>query len=252
MGGSIACGLCTSSLFQPEEVRVSDPMQGNLDRLKSFNHKMVLSKNNQEIVKGADIVLIAVKPWLVESVLGELKEVLDYEHQILVSIAATITIQKLRSFLEKEGKVPVIFRLVPNIAVSVKQSATFICTENASPEQTKLIADIFNTLGASYIIPENQVEGATALASCGIAYAFRYIRASSEGGVEMGFNAELAKQIVMQTLTGAVELLRANNSHPEQEIDKVTTPGGLTIKGLNAMEHAGFTSSVIKGLLASK
>jgi pyrroline-5-carboxylate reductase len=92
---------------------------------------------------------------------------------------------------------------------------------------------------------------ATSLASCGIAYAFRYIRAAMEGGVELGIRADEAKSIVMQTLRGAVDVLEASGAHPEAEIDRVTTPGGLTIRGLNAMEAAGFTHSVIEGLRAS-
>ncbi len=89
------------------------------------------------------------------------------------------------------------------------------------------------------------------LSSCGIAYAFRYIRAAMEGGVEMGIYPHVAKEVVLQTLRGAIDLIEANNSHPEVEIDKVTTPGGITIKGLNEMEAQGFTNAVIKGLKAS-
>ena len=101
------------------------------------------------------------------------------------------------------------------------------------------------------LIEESAMAAATSLASCGIAYALRYVRAAMEGGVELGIRADEAKRIVMQTLRGAVDVLEANNSHPEAEIDRVTTPGGLTIKGLNAMEAAGFTHSVIEGLRAS-
>jgi pyrroline-5-carboxylate reductase len=105
-------------------------------------------------------------------------------------------------------------------------------------------------MGQSIITEESHLAAGTTLASCGIAYAMRYIRAASEGGVELGFKADEAKQIVMQTMKGAVELLQATGLHPEAAIDLVTTPGGVTIKGLNEMEHNGFTSSVIKGLKA--
>ena len=111
--------------------------------------------------------------------------------------------------------------------------------------------DIFSAVGKAMIVDEGLMAAATSLASCGIAYALRYIRAAVEGGVELGFRAGDAQKIVMQTVKGAVDILEANGTHPEVEIDRVTTPGGLTIKGLNAMEEAGFTASVIEGLRAS-
>ena len=128
---------------------------------------------------------------------------------------------------------------------------TLIASHHASKEQEQLLLDIFNELGAAMLVDEGLIAAGTSLASCGIAYALRYIRAAMEGGVELGFRADDAKRIVMQTMRGAADILAANGTHPEAEIDRVTTPGGLTIKGLNAMEAAGFTNSVIEGLRAS-
>ena len=128
---------------------------------------------------------------------------------------------------------------------------TLIANQNTSDEQDQLIGSIFEKLGKTLFIPESLMNAATALTSCGIAYALRYIRAATEGGVEMGFPANQAKEMVAQTLIGAAQLILQNDSHPEVEIDKVTTPGGITIKGLNAMEAEGFTNAVIKGLKAS-
>ena len=105
-----------------------------------------------------------------------------------------------------------------------------------------------NRLGQTRVVGEKQLRAGTLLASCGIAYAMRYIRAASEGGVEIGFRADDAKDIVLQTVKGAVALLQATGEHPEQAIDRVTTPGGITIRGLNAMEQAGFTKAVVEGL----
>ena len=130
-------------------------------------------------------------------------------------------------------------------------SMTFISSARSTNEMDSTILDIFGELGEAMLIDEAVMPAATSLASCGIAYALRYIRAAMEGGVELGFRADDAKHIVMQTLRGAVDVLEANGTHPEVEIDRVTTPGGLTIKGLNAMEAAGFTHSVIEGLRAS-
>ena len=129
-------------------------------------------------------------------------------------------------------------------------SMTFIVPIGASEAETKTVVNIFDEMGNSLITDEAHLAAGTTLASCGIAYAMRYIRAASEGGVELGFKADDAKRIVMQTMKGAVELLEASGLHPEAAIDLVTTPGGVTIKGLNEMEHAGFTSAVIRGLKA--
>jgi pyrroline-5-carboxylate reductase len=143
------------------------------------------------------------------------------------------------------------FLVIPNIAIAQLQSMTFIVPALAAETQhTEQVVALFNSMGHSLITDEQHLAAGTTLASCGIAYAMRYIRAAAEGGVELGFKADQAKQIVMQTMRGAVELLEASGLHPEAAIDLVTTPGGVTIKGLNEMEHAGFTSSVIKGLKA--
>ena len=143
------------------------------------------------------------------------------------------------------------FLVIPNIAIALLSSMTFIVPANAKPEHTKLISELYGSMGEVIITDEKHLAAGTTLASCGIAYAMRYVRAASEGGVEIGFKADDAKNIVLQTVKGAVELLQATGEHPEAAIDKVTTPGGVTIRGLNEMEHAGFTSAVIRGLKAA-
>ena len=144
-----------------------------------------------------------------------------------------------------------LFLVIPNIAIAQLQSMTFIVPSVATTQQhTEQVQALFDSMGKTIITDEQHLGAGTTLASCGIAYAMRYVRAAAEGGVELGFKADDAKQIVMQTMKGAVELLEATGLHPEAAIDLVTTPGGVTIKGLNEMEHNGFTSSVIKGLKA--
>lgn len=129
---------------------------------------------------------------------------------------------------------------------------TFITSAGATPEQAQEMSSIFEPLGMVMDVPEKQFEGCMALASCGIAYALRYVRAAMEGGIELGIPPLMGQTIVAQTIKGAAELLLQTGNHPEAEIDKVTTPGGITIKGLNAMEANGFTHAVIEGLKASK
>ena len=141
---------------------------------------------------------------------------------------------------------------MPNTAAEVRESLTAIVPSPAvSDEQLHVVQQIFSTLGLALVVEEAQMPALTALASCGIAHALRYIRAAQESAIEMGINSRLAAQIVAQTVKGAAQLILTNNSHPEVEIDKVCTPKGVTIAGINAMEHAGFTSAVMKGMMGS-
>lgn len=250
MGGAIARSL-SQGTFPAENISVSDLNENSLRDLQNFNNKINVTSSNIENVEDAEIVLLAVKPWLVPSIIENIKTAINYDKQIFISIAAGVTFEELKSLLEEEGKIPALFRIIPNTAIDVLQSVSIIASCNASKEQEDSILNIFNELGKAFLVPENQLNAFMALSSCGIAYALRYVRAAVEGGVEMGIYPNVAKQVVIQTLRGAIDLLETNDSHPEVEIDKVTTPGGLTIKGLNEMEANGFTNSVIKGLKAS-
>ena len=248
MGGAIARGLSKGTLIQSKNISVSDVSQANLDAIKAFDSEIVISNSNVEIVKNADIVVLAVKPWLVEVIADEIEKKIDYKKQIIVSIAAGVDFVKLAGLFDSDATM---FRVIPNTGIDVLQSVSTISSFNASADQNELIVSLFAELGKAFLVPETQLNAFMSLSSCGIAYAFRYIRAAMEGGVEMGIYPGVAKEVVIQTLRGAIDLLEANNSHPEVEIDKVTTPGGITIKGLNEMEANGFTNAVIKGLKAS-
>lgn len=257
IGGAIARGLVKGSIFKASDITCTTQSEETLTRLKVFNPEFRLTHNNTEAVKDADIVVIAVKPWRVETIIDEIKPVLDFDRQIIVSVAAGITFDLLNTYLTKNTAYdlmisPTIFRIIPNTAIEVQESMTFVSARNASDKQTELILSIFKEMGNAMLIEERLMAAGTALASSGIAFALRYIRAAIEGGVELGFYPREAQEIVVHTVKGAVELLLENKSNPESEIDKVTTPGGITIKGLNEMELSGFTSSVIRGLKASK
>ena len=250
IGGAIAKGLEKGNMFKASDITCTAQSQATLDKMKAANPDFVLSLNNIEAVKGADIIVIAVKPWRVEEIIDQIKGVLDYDKQIIVSVAAGITFDTLNSYLTKNTSyedwvTPALFRIMPNTAIEVLSSMTFVSAHNATPEQSDLIIN-------AMLVEERLMGAGTALASSGIAFALRYIRAAIEGGVELGFYPKQAQEIVVHTVKGATDLLLENKSNPEMEIDKVTTPGGITIKGLNEMELSGFTSSVIRGLKASK
>ena len=245
MGGATVEGLIKGKTFSNENITVSDP---SADVVKRFSDKgVVTTTDNSAAAAGADIVCVCVKPWLVQSVLEGIRSSFDASKQILIVIAAGVSSDNIYEWMQAK---PALFLVIPNIAIAQMQSMTFMVPVGATDSQVETIKGIFDEMGKTLITDENHLAAGTTLASCGIAYAMRYIRAASEGGVELGFKADDAKQIVMQTMKGAVSLLEASGLHPEAAIDLVTTPGGVTIKGLNEMEHAGFTSSVIRGLKA--
>lgn len=252
MGGAVARGLAQGSRIATSDIYVSNPSTAKLEALKSEFPEINTTTDNCVAAAAADIVVLAVKPWKVEEVISEIKPNLDYSRQAVASVVGGLGVAQLSEWLDKgDGLLPATYLIMPNTAIATKSSMTFIVSEHSTDEQDNYLIEVFDELGKAMLIEESVMPAATSLASCGIAYALRYIRAAMEGGVELGMRADDAKNIVMQTLRGAVDVLEANNSHPEAEIDRVTTPGGLTIKGLNAMEAAGFTHSVIEGLRAS-
>ena len=247
MGGATVEGLIKGQMFKNEDITVSDPSAAVLDKFEKMG--VCVTTDNKLAADSADIVCVVVKPWLVERVLKDIKPELNPQKQILIVIAAGVKSESIQEWLGNQC--PPLFLVIPNIAIAEMASMTFIvpCGVTES-HHTELVERMFAEMGDTLITDEQHLAAGTTLASCGIAYAMRYIRAASEGGVELGFKADDAKKIVMQTMKGAVELLAATGLHPEAAIDLVTTPGGVTIKGLNEMEHAGFTSAVIRGLKA--
>ena len=252
MGGALARGLAKGSIVATSDIYVSNPSTPKLEALKAEFDEINTTTNNCEVASVADMVVLAVKPWKVVEVLDQIKPHLDYKRQTVASIVGGLGIAQLSEWLDKgDGTLPATYLIIPNTAIATMSSMTFIASARATDVEDRVMVDIFNELGEAMLVDEGLIPAGTSLASCGIAYALRYIRAAMEGGVELGFRADDAKRIVMQTMRGAADILAANGSHPEAEIDRVTTPGGLTIKGLNAMEAAGFTPSVIEGLRAS-
>jgi pyrroline-5-carboxylate reductase len=250
MGGAFAHGLLKSNLFKPDDITMANRHD---DKLKPFALLGAsVTTDNKAAAQLADIVAIVVKPNVVQTVVEEIKPVMDYKKQIVVNMAASISLSQLESWFNKDGDIPRICQTLPNIGISQKQSMTFIVPNSKMGNDLHTVTDIFDDLGQTLVTTEPLLVAGNALAGCGIAYVMRYVRAASEAGVEMGLKADQAKDIVLQTMKGAVALLQGNNTHPEAEIDKVTTPGGLTIKGLNTMERYGFTTAVIEGIKAGR
>lgn len=245
MGGAIVVGLLKSGFVNAADIFVSDRKESVLDEMTAKG--VHASEDNFLTAQQADVLIVAVKPYHVEHVLQEIKPALNPQ-KILISIVAGVGIDELAKMAGND--IP-IFRVMPNTAIALQESLTCISANGNTAVHRDYVIELFDKLGKTVEIPEELMAAATVLSSCGIAYALRYIRAAMQGGIEIGFGAEMAQFITAQTVKGATELILQTGHHPEREIDKVTTPRGVTITGLNEMEHKGFSSSLIQGVLAS-
>jgi pyrroline-5-carboxylate reductase len=245
LGTAIAEGLTKSGFIASQHILIT---KRNIATIRYLEEKGILvSNNNQEAVQYADLVLLCVKPFQVDDVMQEIKDVLTEKH-VLVSVVTGVTIEQISKYLLKKTA---LVRAMPNTAIAIQESMTCISHEKISSDQLKYVEDMFNQLGEVVTIDEKLMDASTVLGACGIAYALRFIRANIQGGIQIGFDAKTATLIASQTVKGAAELLIQTGHHPEQEIDKVTTPKGCTIAGLNEMEHQGFSSSLIRGIVVS-
>ncbi len=244
LGRSVAEGFMKAGI-SASKMTVSRRRVQLLDDLAAKGIR--IEQDNKTAVAMADLIIVAVKPYQAVEVITEIKPILK-PGQLVVSLMTGISIAQMKELLPS-GVIPL--RVMPNTAVALQESMTLISAPDCSQAQLDLVQELFESLGKVIFINEELMAAATVLGACGIAFALRFIRAAIQGGVEIGFGADVAQQIVAQTVKGASELILQTGHHPEQEIDKVTTPKGITISGLNEMEHQGFSSSLIRGLLVS-
>jgi pyrroline-5-carboxylate reductase len=246
LGAAIAEGLIKSKFVTPQLITVT---RRNTDALAALKNSGVqVTSDNAEAIRNSDVIIVALKPYNVKEVLSDLKVHFEAQKHIVISVVTGVYLKDLAQIIDPG--VP-IFRAMPNTAIAIQESVTCLCQLGAKPEQVQYVTQLFDQLGITISIDEKLMDAATVLGACGIAYALRFIRASTQGGIEIGFDARTANLIAAQTVKGSAELLLKLNRHPEEEIDKVTTPKGCTIAGLNEMEHQGFSSSLIKGICAS-
>jgi pyrroline-5-carboxylate reductase len=244
LGLSIAKGLITNNTITT--LYLTKRNTHSIEDWKEYGNVHVTS-DNQEAVKNSDILIFAVQPSHFENILSDIKDLLTKKH-VLISTITGFKIDRMETVIGSDNY---IIRSMPNTAISVGKSMTCLCSNEKGKSRLQLAEAIFNTLGTSIVIEEEHMQAATVICASGIAFWMRLIRATTQGGVQLGFDANEAMKMSMQTALGAASLLIETNSHPEQEIDKVTTPKGCTIEGLNEMEHQGLSSSLIKGIVAS-
>ena len=232
LGTSIANGLLVREDFDPKNLTLT---KRNTSSLAEFEARGVhVHTDNLSAAQYADVILLGVKPYNVAPILQEIKPGLDPKKQIIISLATGVTLQEMYQIIDPST---VTFRAMPNIAADIQESITCICEQQANPVQVELVKELFDAIGYTIPIDEKLMEAATVLGACGIAYVLRFMRAMIQGGIQIGFDSVTASKIVFQTVKGASELMIQRNMHPEEAIDKVTTPKGCTIVGLNEMEH---------------
>lgn len=247
LGVAIAQGAFKAEVIKSQNITLS---RRNLSKLESLSTKgFNLTSDNIGAVKKSEIIILCVQPKQVAGLLSEIAPFLDEKKHLLVSTITGVTTDELAAHIL--GKNVPIIRAMPNTAIAIGASMTCICAKHASDDQLAVVTRLFDGLGETLLIEERLMKAATVLAASGIAFFMRYLRAASQGGIQLGFDAEEAQRIAVQTAKGAAMLLQKNASHPEMEIDKVTTPEGCTIAGLNEMEHQGLSSALIKGILTS-
>ena len=244
LGNAVATGLLKSN-FPAEQLWVTRRRASLLEDLQ--NEGVNTGDNNLMAAKAAEIIILAVKPAQAANILKEIKSALN-EKKILISLVTGMSLADL----EKEAGVHMpIFRAMPNTAIALQESMTCIACSPCMDPEKQIVEELFKCLGMVIFMNEEMMAAATVLGACGIAFALRFIRAAMQGGIEIGFGADVALQIAAQTVKGATDLVLQTGHHPEREIDKVTTPMGITISGLNEMEHHGFSSALIQGIRSS-
>lgn len=246
LGTAILKGLLNDSDAGTRKIIATKRDISDIEYLAQSN--VEITTNNAYAIKNSEIIIFTLKPFKILKVIEEFKEHFEANKHIIVSAATAISMNEIKEVLEKD--IP-LYRVMPNTAADVTQSITCLSTNNKDAKMTNEIKNLFNKIGSTIVIDEELMQSATILGACGIAYVLRFIRAMIQGGIQIGFDSKTASEIVTQTVKGAATLLIENKEHPEFEIDKVTTPKGCTIVGLNEMEHNGFSSSLIKGIVAS-
>ncbi|MBN1132466.1 MAG: NAD(P)-binding domain-containing protein [Bacteroidales bacterium] len=243
IGGAIARGLVRHGDVPAGQILLSRKRE---ELLSDFEGQGFRIADNETIVGQCDIIILSVLPGQAEAVIRSLAGSLDAERHILASIVSAVSIREIRGWI---GNNTPVVRFMANTAVEYGASMTCIAGEDEQANEA--IRKLFDSLGKTMIIPEQLMPAATILAACGIAFFLRFIRAVSQGGIQIGFHADEAGFIAAQTALGAARLLMHTKNHPETEIDRVTTPMGCTISGLNEMEHYGLSSAMIKGIIRS-
>jgi len=246
IGMAIANGLADSTRFAPGDITLTRRSLHLLDEMKQRGFGV--GSDNRSAVRKSDVVVVAVEPQQIDGVLKEIAPELKPGHHVVISVVTGVSLGQILTHL---GDGIAVVRAMPNTAIAVRESMTCLASNRSGGAAIDVARSIFDTVGKTLVIDEEGMIAATALGACGIAFFLRAIRAASQGGIEIGFQSRDALNIAAQVAKGAATLLLSTENHPEHEIDRVTTPRGCTIAGLNRMEHEGFSSAMIRGITTS-
>ncbi|MFI3332253.1 MAG: pyrroline-5-carboxylate reductase [Rikenellaceae bacterium] len=253
MGGAIAYGAISQGVVSAVDVTISHLSTKMRPLFGEIAEQVKLENCNDKVIADADIIILAVKPWLVEEVMGEISPLLDRTKQSIISVVAGLSFAQLSSMLQFEalGSLP-LYRVIPNTAISIGQGVSIISSCGSTAELDGAVVELFEALGSTFVVAESMMTPLTSLSSCGIAFALRYLDASTRGGVAVGIDPKMSLEVTLKTMLGAVAMLERNGGEPQAEIDKVTTKGGITLKGLEAMERDGFSVAVESAIKESR
>lgn len=246
IGIAIANGLLASKRYSPQELILTRRKAQLLEGMQAKG--CIVGSDNCEAVRRSDTIIISVEPQQFDAVMAEISAELVPGKHVVISVVTGV---QTRRIVEQIGVGVNVVRAMPNTAIAVGESMTCLASADKDEKGIQIAKEIFDTVGKTIVIAEDDMIAATALGACGVAFFLRAIRAASQGGIEIGFHADDALAIAAQTARGAATLLLREKNHPEYEIDRVTTPKGCTIAGLNQMEHDGFSSAMIKGIVVS-
>ena len=248
--------LSSSSLVKVSNVFVSEPNKKRQTFLSS-EYKIKIVKDNFDLVKKSDVLIIAVKPQIICEVLNGIADQVDAQ-KLVISVAAGVPISQIEEALRvgKKKKLCVV-RTMPNTPSVVQEGATAItAAKGVSKSDFKISHEIFQAVGQTVEVPEEQIDAVTGLSGSGPAYIFMIIEALSDAGVKMGLSRDVATELTVQTVLGSALLVRETGTSPGELKNRVTSPGGTTIAGLHALEkgslRATLMNAVEKATLRSK
>ena len=247
MGSIIAQGLIAQKISSNKDIIVTDIDAARLEFLRK-SIKLKVSQDNEKAVKGADIIILAVKPQNMAATLKEISSAVD-KTKIVISIAAGITTAFIESHLAKGARV---LRVMPNTPALIGEGAAAVAKGScAKKSDAKLAHIIFNAVGISVEVEESLIDAVTGLSGSGPAYCFLIIEALIDAGEKMGLPRDLAAKLTMQTMLGSARLCLSSDKQPAELREMVTSPGGTTIAGLKVLEEGKIRATIISAVEAA-
>ena len=248
MAEAMIKGLLSASFIEAKNVFVSEPSEAKRDTLHA-EYKIKVSADNRELVKKCDILILAVKPQILQEVLVDIRSLVDSD-KLVISIAAGVPISIIDDALrgDKNKKFSIV-RTMPNTPALVQEGVTAIASgEHVRKIDVKIAHRIFEAVGRTVDVEEDQLDAVTGLSGSGPAYIFMLIEALSDAGVKMGLSREVANTLTIQTVLGSAKLARESGKHPGELKDMVTSPAGTTISGLHALEEGSFHTTLMNAV----